>query len=119
MAEKLHNEVDETQDDVERGLPSVNKQNKPKGGVYQKIIVGLVGIVVVLALVAVNGGFSSETESQQVDIKSNDEIGNRLYSAPAFYRRRRHRQRQKRSLNLKHQILFKLVRLRRHHRLNM
>ena len=84
MADKLHNEVDETQDDVERGLPSVNKQNKPKGGVGQKIIVGLVGIVVVLALVAVNGGFSSETESQQVDIKSNDEIGNRLGPAPAL-----------------------------------
>ncbi|MDL1993292.1 type IV secretion system protein VirB10 [Vibrio parahaemolyticus] len=84
MAENVHNEVDETQDDVERGLPSVNKQNKPKGGVGQKIIVGMVGIVVVLALVAVNGGFSSETESQQVDIKSNDEIGNRLGPAPAL-----------------------------------
>lgn len=84
MAENVHNEVDETQDAVERGLPSVNKQNKPKGGVGQKIIVGMVGIVVVLALVAVNGGFSSETESQQVDIKSNDEIGNRLGPAPAL-----------------------------------
>lgn len=84
MAENVHNEVDETQDTVERGLPSVNKQKKPKGGVGQKIIVGMVGIVVVLALVAVNGGFSSEKESQQVDIKSNDEIGNRLGPAPTL-----------------------------------
>ncbi|HCE2641731.1 TPA: type IV secretion system protein VirB10 [Vibrio parahaemolyticus] len=84
MAENLHNEVDETQDDVERGLPSVNKQNKPKGGVGQKIIVGLVGVVMVLALVAVNGGFSSESEPQQEGIKSNDEIGNRLGPAPTL-----------------------------------
>ncbi len=82
MNENLHDEFDETQENVERGLPSVNKQNKPKGGVGQKIIVGLVAIVVVLALVAVNGGFSSETESQQVDIKSNNEIGNRLGPVP-------------------------------------
>jgi type IV secretion system protein VirB10 len=82
MAKNLHNEVDETQDDIDRGLPSVNKQNKPKGGVGQKIIVGLVGVVMVLALVAVNGGFSSEAKPQQGDIKSNDEIGNRLGPVP-------------------------------------
>ncbi|EJE4183745.1 type IV secretion system protein VirB10 [Vibrio parahaemolyticus] len=86
MTENEHNYIDDqSYDNADRGLPLVNKKNKPKGGVGQKIILGMVGIVVVMALVAVNGGFSSESEpTPQGEIKSNDEIGNRLGPAPAL-----------------------------------
>lgn len=48
-------------DEVDRGMPSISKKKRQpgSGGVMQKIVVAVIGIFVVLALVAVNGGFSS------------------------------------------------------------
>ncbi|WP_229636045.1 type IV secretion system protein VirB10 [Vibrio parahaemolyticus] len=83
MAEKINNDAETAQENADRGLPSINKRGKPGGGVGQKIAVAGIGIVVVLALVAVNGGFSSEPDTiDKTSIVSNDEVGNRLGPAP-------------------------------------
>ena len=71
-------------EEVDRGMPSINQRGPGKGGIWQKIIVGVGAVFVVLALVAVNGGFSSDEEDQARAPSSNDEIGNRLGPAPAL-----------------------------------
>nr|WP_245635149.1 type IV secretion system protein VirB10 [Marinobacterium profundum] len=78
------NRDDLDQEDIDRGMPSINQRGPGKGGIGQKIIVGIGAIFVVLALVAVNGGFSSAEEDQARAATSNDEIGNRLGPAPAL-----------------------------------
>ncbi len=73
-------DYEDVQGPADRGMPSINQRGKP--GVGQKLVVGMVGVVVVLALVAVNGGFSSEQQDASRTTVSNDEIGNRLGPAP-------------------------------------
>lgn len=76
-------ERENAQEEADRGLPSINKRGKPTGGVGQKLMMVVVGILVILALIAVNGGFSSGEEDQPAAAPvSNDEIGNRLGPAP-------------------------------------
>jgi len=77
------NRDDLNHEEIDRGMPSINQRGPGKGGIGQKIIVGIGAIFVVLALVAVNGGFSSD-EDQARASTSNDEIGNRLGPAPAL-----------------------------------
>ncbi|GGO83772.1 hypothetical protein GCM10011348_28320 [Marinobacterium nitratireducens] len=83
-----HNEddldIEPVHEPADRGMPSINQRSKP--GLGQKLVVGMVAIVVVLALVAVNGGFSSEKEDDSRLTVSNDEIGNRLGPAPELPR---------------------------------
>lgn len=71
--------------DGDRGMPSINQRGPAAGGIGQKIILGLIIIVVVLALVAVNGGFSSSDDTPRNDSpRSSTEISNRLGPAPAL-----------------------------------
>ena len=67
-------------DEFDRGMPSLNRSGS--GGIGQKILFGIGAVFVVLALVAVNGGFSSEGNEKVSAVESNDEIGNRLGPAP-------------------------------------
>lgn len=78
------NRDDLDHEEIDRGMPSINQRGPGKGGIGQKIIVGVGAVFVVLALVAVNGGFSSGEEDQARASTSNDEIGNRLGPAPAL-----------------------------------
>lgn len=70
-------------EEADRGMPSINQRGAKASGVVQKIVIGGGVIVLVLALVAVNGGFSSD-ESQERAPDSNDAIGNRLGPAPGL-----------------------------------
>lgn len=80
----VENRDDLDHEEIDRGMPSINQRGPGKGGIGQKIIVGVGAVFVVLALVAVNGGFSSSEEDQARVSTSNDEIGNRLGPAPAL-----------------------------------
>lgn len=73
---------DQHGDEKTRGMPSINQRGPGKGGIGQKIITGVIAIFVVLALVAVNGGFSSSDDNKDAQTTSNDKIGNRLGPAP-------------------------------------
>lgn len=70
------------QEEADRGMPSINQRGKPSGGVMQKLVAGAGAVVVVLALIAVNGGFSSDDKPQERVEASSDAIGNRLGPAP-------------------------------------
>ncbi|QLT57114.1 type IV secretion system protein VirB10 [Citrobacter sp. RHBSTW-00821] len=76
-------------DEVDRGMPSITKKKRQpgSGGVMQKIVVAVIGIVVVLALVAVNGGFSGgkkDEDKPKTGKGSNSEVVNRLGPAPSL-----------------------------------
>lgn len=70
------------QDDADRGMPSINKRRSPAGGVFQKVIAAVLAVIVVVALVAVNGGFSSDETEAEAPAKTNSEITNVLGPAP-------------------------------------
>lgn len=72
------------QEDADRGMPSINQRGRTGGGVMQKAVVAGGAVVLVLALIAVNGGFSSGEEHEARTSVSNDEIGNRLGPAPSL-----------------------------------
>lgn len=78
-------------DEADRGMPSISKKKRQPGGggVMQKLVVACIGIVVVLALIAVNGGFSSDKKDRDEDNPktgkgSNSEVVNRLGPAPSL-----------------------------------
>lgn len=71
------------QEGADRGMPSINQRGKPASGVMQKVVAGIGAIILVLALVAVNGGFSSDEElDEDATSSNNSDIGNRLGPAP-------------------------------------
>jgi type IV secretion system protein VirB10 len=71
------------EDAADRGMPSISRKGKA-GGIGQKIILVAIVILTILALVAVNGGFSKNDENQtSTKNRSSKEIGNRLGPAPA------------------------------------
>jgi type IV secretion system protein VirB10 len=74
----------ENNDDIEeRGMPSV--ANRKKGGIMEKIIFIVIGIVVIIALIAINGGFSnseSKKDSAETPKKPNGKVVNILGDAP-------------------------------------
>lgn len=69
-------------EDADRGMPSINQRGKSAGGIVQKLVAGMGAILLVLALVAVNGGFSSDDDTGEDESTSNAQIGNRLGPAP-------------------------------------
>jgi type IV secretion system protein VirB10 len=83
-----HNEnlpAEDLQDDgADRGMPSISRKGKG-GGVGQKLVLIVIGILTVLALIAVNGGFSGKDGNQEstAQASTSKEIGNRLGPAPA------------------------------------
>lgn len=78
------NRDEQERDDVDRGMPEINPRGPGAGGIGQKIILVGVLVFVVLALVGVNGGFSSGGDEKNQANTSNDEIGNRLGPAPGL-----------------------------------
>lgn len=76
-------------DEADRGVPSISKKKRQpgSGGVMQKIVVAVIGIFVVLALIAVNGGFSNskaDEDKPKAGKGSNSEVVNRLGPAPSL-----------------------------------
>jgi type IV secretion system protein VirB10 len=78
------NENQNPREAPDRGMPSISHKGKA-GGVGQKIVLVVVGLLTLLALIAVNGGFSSDKNKADSDsqVQSKKEIGNRLGPAPA------------------------------------
>jgi len=78
------NENQNPREAPDRGMPSISHKSKA-GGVGQKIVLVVVGLLTLLALIAVNGGFSSDKNKADSDsqVQSKKEIGNRLGPAPA------------------------------------
>lgn len=70
------------QEGADRGMPSINQRGKSSGGMMQKMVAVGGAIVVVLALIAVNGGFGGKEKPEERAMASNDAIGNRLGPAP-------------------------------------
>jgi len=68
---------------ADRGMPSITKTRTASGGVGQKIMLGVVGILTVLALVAVNGGFGDEKDEEPESSSSSAAVLNRLGPAPS------------------------------------
>ena len=79
-----YNENQNSEESPDRGLPSISRKGKA-GGVGQKIVLLVVGLLTLLALIAVNGGFSSDKDKDDSasQASSKKEIGNRLGPAPA------------------------------------
>jgi type IV secretion system protein VirB10 len=79
-----YNENRNPQENPDRGMPSISRKGKA-GGIGQKIVLVVVGLLTLLALIAVNGGFSSDEDKSETasQAQSKKEIGNRLGPAPA------------------------------------
>lgn len=79
-----NNENLNSEESPDRGMPSIARKGKA-GGVGQKIVLVVVGLLTLLALIAVNGGFSSDKDKSDSasQLPSKKEIGNRLGPAPA------------------------------------
>lgn len=83
----IDNEADneeQQQDTSDRGLPSISKNKRPGGGggVGQKVVLGIIAVLVILALIGVNGGFSGKEEKKQTTQSKEDSVANLLGPAP-------------------------------------
>jgi type IV secretion system protein VirB10 len=81
---KMSEQIPEnTQNDIEaRGMPSV--ANRKKGGAFEKVVMVFIGILVVIALIAINGGFSKSSNEKIIDEaeKTKNNVVNILGAAP-------------------------------------
>jgi len=83
MSNRENHATDDGQSEIDRGLPSINKNATPKGGIGQKIILSIVATIVIISLIAVNGGFRTKDEDSDKETNAKkDDIGNRLGPAP-------------------------------------
>lgn len=82
----LDRENETTEENADRGMPSISKNRKSGGGggIGQKIVVGFIAILVVLALIAVNGGFKGEEKEAPPKLDSNSGVANRLGPPPTL-----------------------------------
>lgn len=81
----LDREHENDEYDADRGMPSVSKKSKNgSGGIGQKIVVGVIGILVILALIAVNGGFKGKEKDTPPKLDSNSAVANRLGPPPTL-----------------------------------
>lgn len=81
-------DTDIKQEHADRGMPSISKHRKTgkSSGIGQKIVVGIIGIIVILALIAVNGGFKGSEEEDKLPSKfvRNTGVANRLGPPPTL-----------------------------------
>ncbi|ATW34881.1 type IV secretion system protein VirB10 [Candidatus Williamhamiltonella defendens] len=79
-------DTDIEQEDADRGMPSISKNRKTgkASGIGQKIVVGIIGIIVILALIAVNGGFKGSEEDKPPKLAGNTGVANRLGLPPTL-----------------------------------
>lgn len=89
MSDNRENNQEPGQIEADRGLPSISKKNRVgsgSSGIVQKITLFGFGLVVILALIAVNGGFNTDEDktAKQNESTSNTEVLNRLGPAPSF-----------------------------------
>lgn len=79
-------DTDIEQEDADRGMPSISKNRKTgkASGIGQKIVVGIIGIIVILALIAVNGGFKGSEEDKPPKLAGNTGVANRLGPPPTL-----------------------------------
>lgn len=81
----LDRENETAEDNADRGMPSISKNRKSGGGgIGQKIVVGFIAILVILALIAVNGGFKGEDKDAPPKLSSNSGVANRLGPPPTL-----------------------------------
>lgn len=74
---------DAVQDNADRGMPSINQRGAAGSSVKQKIVGAFLLVLVVLALLAVNGVFRSTGSEEKAPVAtSSDAIGNHLGPAP-------------------------------------
>lgn len=77
----MSNHSTENPENEDRGMPSVS--SRKKGGIVEKMMFVVVGIVVIIALIAINGGFSkSEKREDQEEITKTRGVVNILGDAP-------------------------------------
>lgn len=73
-------------DGADRGIPSITNKGRGKGGAVEKVVIGVFAVLTVVALVAVNGGFSSDEEGEEAKdttgTSAKYSIGNLLGPAP-------------------------------------
>ncbi|EBS4412932.1 type IV secretion protein [Salmonella enterica subsp. enterica serovar Infantis] len=74
------------QEDADRGMPSISKNRKTgkASGIGQKIVAVIIGIIVILALIAVNGGFKGSEEDKPPKLTGNTSVANRLGPPPSL-----------------------------------
>ncbi|ECK3995216.1 type IV secretion protein [Salmonella enterica subsp. enterica serovar Rubislaw] len=74
------------QEDADRGMPSISKNRKTgkASGIGQKIVAVIIGIIVILALIAVNGGFKGSEEDKPPKLAGNTSVANRLGPPPSL-----------------------------------
>ncbi|PHM51290.1 type IV secretion system protein VirB10 [Xenorhabdus sp. KK7.4] len=87
MAKNREDLEHDEENSADRGMPSISKNRKKgaSGSIGQKIILGVVATLVLLALIAVNGGFKGDEEEERSTASTNDSgVVNLLGPAPSL-----------------------------------
>lgn len=86
MAKNREDLDHDEENSADRGMPSISKNRKKgaSGGIGQKIILGVVAVLVLLALIAVNGGFKGDEEERPTASTNNTGVVNLLGPAPSL-----------------------------------